>query len=332
VNYILMHPLFILFLIALGLFGFLVIGLVLARRTIRYLIEDLSLARHLIMSWFIAPVFRIYFLLLEISGKLQVTVNAHIPWEEKRLVFVGNHAMPKLQDTFLMPPIIFYRNLSKLRNPIRYFPFTIADEGNFVKNRFFRYFAGPHYLESVNRTAIGKMQAKSVIEGWKKRLMEISSFLIANIEGGRTQSAESWIFSKNGNKLGKPTRGIAILVLETNSTVVSYWGSIVNVPYWKFSPQALFWKFLERIFRKYWQKIGFYTARPKPCPQTVLWGLIELLFNPGIKAFIDINHPSGPIRPKVGEENSRELTARIATALLEIGDYQLDRIQKGRKK
>lgn len=319
-------------LILVGLFDIVFVALVLTRRTTKYIIEDLGLARHILVTWFIVPVFRIYFWLLERTDKLKIAVDAPIQWEEKRLIFVGNHAMPKLQDTFLMPVIIFFLNPGNLTNPIRYFPFTIADEANFFKTKFFQLFAGTYYLELVDRTADGKMRARSFLEEWKKRLTEISVWLIANIEGGRTQSAKAWLTSEKGSRLGTPIRGIAVLSLETNTTVVPYWGRIVNVPYRRLSPQALFWKFLERVFKKPWQEMGFYTDRPRPCPPTVFWGLMELLFNPGVKVFIDINHPAGPVSPLVGEENSRQLTARIAKTLLSLGDYQLNRIERSRKK
>lgn len=319
-------------LILSGFFDFMCVVLVLTRRTTKHLVEDLGLARHILVVWFLAPIFRIYFWFLEGAGKLVITVNSPIPWEEKCLEFVGNHAMPKLQDTFLMPIIIFFQEIKKLRNPIRYFPFYMADETNFFSHWFFQYFMGTHSLISVDRSVAGKMRAKSVLKECREKVVGYSGILVNNIEGGRTQSAKSWIESPRGSRLGEPTRGAAIFSLENRMPIVPYWGRIVSVSCMRYTPQALFWKLLELIFKKEWRKIGFYEARPKASPGIVFWGLAELLLNPGVKAFIDINHPSGAIRPMAGGENSRQFTKRIAQIMLDVGDGQLDRIERSRKK
>lgn len=333
---ILKHPLFVLLVILLGLFASLVSGLVLERRTTKYLVEDLGLARHILITWFISPIFWFYFLFLQRIGKLIITVNSPIPWNEKKKAFVGNHSMKKLQDTFLMPVILFFLNIGNILDPIRFFPFTMADKKNFLDSKFFRRFAGKYFLVSVDRTAIRtagrKMSSRDVIEECKARLRDYSGSLITNIEGGRTQSAENLIFGEGGSELGEPTRGFALLALEMDIPIIPYWCREVNVSYWRFSPQAIFWKLLERIFRKQWKRIGFYEPRPEPLPRTVLWGLLELGLNPGVKAYIDINHPDGFVRPAIGKENSRQLTERFVKVLLNLGDCQLKRIGKGRKR
>jgi len=359
---------------AAAVFDALFIGLILVRGTTKYLVEDLGLARHILVTWLIVPFFWVYILFLIIIGKLEITVNSPIPWSEERLIFVGNHAMAKLQDTFLMPIIIFlislidqFRSLvrfpwseeqlafmdkramaklkdiiliviiiffgGKLRNPIRHFPFSMADDINFFQSKFFQWFIGTFSLIRIDRTVDWTMKSKKVLEECEKRWMEYSAMsLIGNIEGGRTENANNWITSAGGSKLGAPTRGIALLARKTNTLAVPYWGRIINVPYREFSGQALVWKLCGWIFRREWRKMGFYDARPKACPKIVLWGLIEIGLNPGIKVYIDINHPEGLVRPRIGQENSRQLTQRYVSALLSLGDHQLERIEGSRKK
>jgi len=323
-------------LILVGFFDALFIGLVLTRKTTKHIVEDLGLARHVLVTWFIVPFFWGYILLLKGTGRIVVTVNGTIPWEEDRLAFVGNHAMRKLQDTFLMPIIIFNLNPDRVGNPIRYFPFTMADTENFFDSRFFKWLVGRFFLISVNRTKNLMAGAKSVLEACKKRWAEYSGSLITNIEGTRTQKAKKLIISKKGSRLGEPTRGIAMLALETNTPMIPYWGRIVEVSYRSFSVEGLIlapiWKLIGWLLKRRWRKIGFYESRPKACPETVLWGLLELGLNPKIKTYIDINHPKGPVRPRIGRENSRELTQRYVETLLSLGDYQLERIEGSRKK
>ncbi|MEK7503571.1 MAG: hypothetical protein AAB577_01170 [Patescibacteria group bacterium] len=324
-------PLGVTILVVAGLFDLLFIGLVIARRTTKHIIEDLGLAWHGLMVWFVVPFFRLYFWGLQQLGKIVITINSPIPWEEKHLAFVGNHAMPKLQDTFLMPPIIFFSNISKIRNPIRYFPFTMADETNFFSSKFFQWFVGTNFLISVDRTTVGIRRFKSVLKECKKKVVGYSGILIANIEGGRTQSAKKWIESPGGSKLGEPTVGVAILSLESNIPIVPYWGRIVKVSCYRFDPDVLFWRLLEKIFSKQLRGVGFYEDRPKATLVMVFLGLAELLLNPEIRVIIDINHSAGVIRPMAGQENSRQLTERIAQTLLDLGDHQLNKIERSRK-
>ncbi len=324
----------ILFLIVF--FEALFIGLVSVRRTTRYIGEDLGLARHILTTWFLIPFFWSYILILRKSGKIVITVNGSIPWEEDRLAFVGNHAMAKLQDTFLMPMCIFLLKPVRMRNPIRYFPFTVADTTNFFNSNFFRWLVGTFYLVPVDRTAGLITKTKNVLDICEKRWREYSGSLIANIEGGRTQSATKWIFGEKGSVLGEPKRGIAMLALKTNAPMIPYWCRIVDVSYRKISFKGLVlkptWGLIERICKNRWQKLGFHESRPKACPETVLWGLLELGLNPSIKTYIDINSFEGSVRPRIGEENSRELTQRYVKILLSLGDYQLDKIERSGKK
>jgi 1-acyl-sn-glycerol-3-phosphate acyltransferase len=330
------HPIFAVSVGLFGLFAFFVAGLVFLRRTTKHLIEDLGLARHILITWFVVPFFWAYFLLLQKTGKLIIIVNSPIPWSETKRVFVGNHAMPKLQDTFLIPVIIFFLNVANIANPIRFFPASVADKKNFFDSRFFQRFAGKYFLVSVDRKTIeagdGKMYAGQVIKECEKRFEMYSGSLITNIEGGRTQSAENLIISRGGSELGEPTRGFALLALKTNVPIIPYWCREINISYRRFSPQAIIWRLLGKIFRKQLQRIGFYESRPEASPRTILWGLLELGLNPGVRTYIDINHPDGFVRPVVGEENSRQLTERFVKVLLDLGDRQLGRIEEGRKK
>lgn len=293
--------------IVLFFFSILVIGLIIARRTINKLIDDLNYARHAFVVWFITPFFRIYFWLLESRPlrKLRVNVSGPIPWNEERLIFVGNHPMPKLQDTFLLPVVIFYLQAKHYLNPIRYFPITTADEKNFAKSPFFAVF-GKTFVVAVNRSSI-LLRGKS-LEEIKKRSRECGGGLsIFFPEGGRTNSAKKnnkyLRESPEGNKLATPLdKGAAKLSLETGAPIVLFWSNISGN-----DPPA------------------------KPSTLTVLKGLIELLFNPKMKLIVNIGHPAGPLKAKPGE-TIEELNRRIEDALLELGDYQTKRhSKKGRK-
>lgn len=294
------------FLLAIGLlfFSILVLGLLIARRTINKLAEDLNYARHTFVVWFITPVFRFYFWFLEALGKLRINVSGSIPWNEERLIFAGNHPMPKLQDTFLVPIIIFYLQFKHYLNPIRYFPVTTADETNFGKSPFFAVF-GKTFIVAVDRSLI-RIKGRS-LEEIKKRSEECGGGLsIFFSEGGRTTSAEKnkkeLRESLEGNKLATPLeKGAAKLSFDTDAPVVLFWSSISGD-----DPPA------------------------KPNPLTVLRGLIELLLNPRTKLILDFGHPNGPLRPKTGE-GLGEFNQRIEDALLELGDYQTKRSRKGKR-
>jgi len=295
-----------LLLLAIGLlfFSILVIGLLIARRTINKLAEDLNYARHTFVVWFITPVFRFYFWLLEACGKLRVNVSGSIPWDEERLIFAGNHPLPKLQDTFLVPIIIFYFQFKHYLNPIRYFPVTTADETNFGKSPFFAVF-GKTYMVAVGRSLI-RIKGKS-LEEIKKRSDECGGGISVFFpEGGRTTSAEKnkkeLRESLEGNKLATPLeKGAARLSLDTGAPIIVFWSSISGD-----EPPA------------------------KPHTLTVLRGLVELLLNPKTKLILDFGHPNGPLRPKAGEE-LREFNQRIEDALLELGDYQTKHSRRGKK-
>ena len=296
-------------LLAIGLlfFSILVIGLLIARRTINKLVEDLNYARHTFVIWFITPIFRLYFWLLEALGKLCINVSGSIPWDEERLIFAGNHPLPKLQDTFLVPIIIFYLQSKYYLNPIRYFPVTTADEANFGKSPFFA-ILGKTYIVAVDRRLI-RMKGKNsrTLEEIKKRSEECGGGLsIFFPEGGRTASArkhnKGLRESLEGNKLAIPLeRGAAKLSFDTNSPVVLFWSSISGD-----DPPA------------------------KPNPLIVLRGLAELLLNPRTKLIVDIGHPDGPLRPKA-EQTLKEFNQEIGDALLELGDYQTKRFRRGKK-
>ena len=293
-------------LLAIGLlfFSILVIGLLIARRTINKLVEDLNYARHTFVIWFITPIFRLYFWLLEALGKLCINVSGSIPWDEERLIFAGNHPLPKLQDTFLVPIIIFYFQFKHYLNPIRYFPVTTADKTNFGKSPFFAVF-GKTFIVAVDRSLI-KAKGRSLKE-IKKRSDECGGGLSVFFpEGGRTTSAEKnkkeLRSSPEGNKLATPLeKGAARLSLDTGAPIILFWSSISGN-----DPPA------------------------KPHTLTVLWGLVELLLNPKKKLILDFGHPNGPIKPETGED-IKELNQRIEDALLELGDYQTKRSRRGRK-
>lgn len=306
-----MNPLEIL-LVAFGLmFLSLVILLVLIRgkSSTKRLIEDLGLARHIWVSWLLVPLFRIYFWLLEKCKKLIIEVNAPIPWTEKILIFVANHQMPKMQDVFLLAVIIFFLRPLNFLNPIRYFPRSTADEANFVNSWFFRVI-GARSLISVNRSSNRKRYRESVLEPIKQQLEEQGGgILIFYLEKGRTQTAiRRGIFttrkSSSGEelKLGRLAMGAAELASEMNAPIIPCWGRIEGD-----------------------------NSYPKASPLVVIRGLVELLFIPGRRAYIDINHPSGPLRPHLGQETPKELTQRIENALFEIGDHQSIRLRKGKR-
>jgi len=292
--------------IALFFFSVLVIGLVIARRTINKLIEDLNYARHTFVVWFITPFFRLYFWLLESRPlrKLRINVSGPLPWDEERLIFVGNHPMPKLQDTFLVPIVIFYLQFKHYLNPIRYFPITTADETNFGKSPFFAIF-GKTFIVAVDRRSM-ILKGKS-LEEVKKRSRECGGGLsIFFPEGGRTDSAKKHNKylreSFEGNKLATPLdKGAAKLSLETSAPIVIFWSNISGD-----DPPA------------------------RPTTPTVFKGLAELLFNPKMKLIVNIGHPAGPLKAKPGE-TVEELNRRIEDALLELGDYQTKHSRKGRK-
>ena len=292
--------------IALFFFSVLVIGLVIARRTINKLIEDLNYARHTFVVWFITPFFRLYFWLLESRPlrKLRINVSGPLPWDEERLIFVGNHPMPKLQDTFLVPIVIFYLQFKHYLNPIRYFPITTADETNFGKSPFFAIF-GKTFIVAVDRRSM-ILKGKS-LEEVKKRSRECGGGLsIFFPEGGRTGSAKKHNKhlreSLEGNKLATPLdKGAAKLSLETGAPIVIFWSNI-----------------------------GGEDPPARPATPTVLKGLAELLFNPKMKLIVNIGHPAGPLKVKPGE-TVKELNRRIEDALLELGDYQTKHPRKGRK-
>lgn len=304
-----MEYLKVILLIVLCLFVSLIVILVLVRGTTRRLIKDLGLARHIFVTWFLAPFFRAYFWLLEKLRKVQVRVNSPIPWEEPSIIVVANHGMPKMQDTFLLPVIIFFDKPKNYFNPIRYFPKSTADEVNFVKSWFFRLIVGDERLISVNRNLKNKVVSRSPlsIEEAKKDFEEYGGIEIIYIEGRRTKTAigrgriKKWV-APEGEELilGRPGLGAAKLALETNTPIVPVWGMIKGDNSY---PQASVW--------------------------VVLLGLLELLFNYKVKAAIDINHPAGPIRPKPGE-TLRELTQRIEDALFEVGGGQLKRLKSKR--
>jgi len=299
--WILLPSVFILF------FLILVIDLIVARRTINKLAEDLNYARHTFVVWFITPLFRLYFWLLEFFGKLSVNVSGPIPWNEERLIFVGNHPMPKLQDTFLIPILIFYLQFKHYLNPIRYFPVTTADEANFGKSPFFA-IMGKTFIVAVDRRMIRiKGKNSRTLEEIKKRSEECGGGLsIFFSEGGRTASAKKrnkgLRESLEGNKLAIPLeRGAAKLSFDTDAPVVLFWSSISGD-----NPSA------------------------KPNPLTVFRGLAELLLNPRMKVIVDIGHPNGPLRPKA-EQTLKEFNQKIEDALLELGDHQTKRFRKGKK-
>jgi 1-acyl-sn-glycerol-3-phosphate acyltransferase len=278
----------------------LIVVLMLTKKTTRRLIEILGLTRHALISWLFVPLFRFYFLLLQIFGKLRIKVNSAIPWEERGLIIAANHGMPKLQDTFLLPTIIFFLRPKNYLNPIRYFPKSTADETNFVHSWFFR-FIGSLALSSVNRHGGGSL----LIEKEQQRFQERGGIEIFYVERGRTKTAvmkgraKTWTTPEGGTlALGRPGLGAAELSLKTKAPIVTLWGKITNDD-----------------------------SYPKGSPQTVLIGLLELLFSPKKKVFIDIGHPAGPLKPLPGE-TSRELTARIETALFQTGEYQLRPMSK----
>src|SRR4030042_1925364 len=147
---------------------FLVVVLIIVRRTLKKLAEDLSYVRHTFVVWFIIPLFRLYFFWLELIGHLQIHVNGSIPWNEERLIFVGNHPLPKLQDTFLIPIVVFFLQARHFLNPIRYFPVTTADEINFGKSPFF-VIIGDTFIVRVSRNMVRIKGKQSATLGEIKR-------------------------------------------------------------------------------------------------------------------------------------------------------------------
>ena len=296
-----------LLLIGLLLFSALIIGLIVIRKSGKRLKEDLSYAKQAFVLWFVSPLFRLYFWLLEITGKLRINLNGSIPWDEEVLIFAGNHPMPKLQDTFLVPIIIFYLQSKHYLNPIRYFPVTLADKKNFGTSKFFA-IVGRNYIIEVDRTLVDiKGKVSRTYEKIKKRVEEFGGgIFVFYSEGGRTASAEKYgktiRESPEGNKLATPLgKGAAHLSLDTGAPIILFWSSLSGN-----EPSA------------------------KPNPITAIAGLIELLLNPWKKAMVDIGHPDGPLRPEEGE-NVEELSQRTEDSLLELGDYQTRRSRRGKK-
>lgn len=301
-KFIMAHlDLLILMSVFLMLVAFLVVVLAVRRGTTKRLIEDLGLARHILVSWLLVPLFRIYFWLLEKLGKLKISVNSPIPWEEIKLIVAANHQMPKMQDTFLLAIIIFFLRPQNYLNPIRFFPLSTADEANFMNSWFFR-IIGTGSLISVNRNRSGP----SVIEKSRERFEEYGGIEIFYVERGRTKTAirknrvKKWTTAEGKELvLGRLGLGAAELALKTNTPIIPLWGQITGDD-----------------------------SYPKASPRIVLLGLLELLLKPKVKAFIDINHPSGPLRPMIGKETAQDLTKRLETALFETGEYQLHHMSK----
>lgn len=283
----------------LGFLLFFTIITVSTRRTTKYLISDLGLARHILLTWFFVPLFRLYFWLLQKMNKLQIQVNSPIPWEQD-IVFASNHPMPKTQDIFLLPVSIFFLRPRNYLNPIRFFPKTTADENNFGKSWFFQ-LVGKEFLVSVNRSG----KSSSPVEKEKKRFEEYGGISINFVERGRTQTAlmknraKRWT-TANGQELflGRPGLGAAKLSLETNSPIVTVWEQITGD-----------------------------NSYPRVSPKIAVWGLMELLVKPKVKVKIDIGHPDGILRPLSGEK-LLGFTKRIETALFETGEHQLKRLSK----
>ena len=293
------NPWFLMCFVLLGLFLILVFVLIFTRRTTKRLVRDLGLARHVIQTWFFVPFFRLYFWFLQKRNKLQIYVNSPIPWEEN-VIIAANHSMPKTQDIFLLPIIIFFLRPQNYLNPIRFFPKTTADEANFVRSWFFK-LIGTESLVTVNRSG----SSSSPIERVKERFEEYGGILINFVERGRTQTAilknraKKWT-TADGQELtlGRLGLGAAKLATETNSPIVLVWGQITGD-----------------------------NSYPKISPRVAILGLLDLLINPKVNVKIDIGHPSGVIRPLPGE-NLSQLTKKIETALFETGEHQIKRLSK----
>jgi|GEM_PF-4454129 len=283
-----------------------VIILIALRRTISKLEEDLNYIRHTFVIWFITPLIRLYFWLLERFGKLRININGHIPWEGGKLVFVFNHPFAKLQDTFLLPIIIFYLKFNHYSNPIQYFPVLVADQ-SFGNSPLFE-IIGKTFFVTVDRSMLKKTSRRSLtLEELKRRFQECRSiYAVFFPEGGRTLSAERHRkilrVSQEGSKLATPLeKGAAKLALDIDAPIIVGWSS---------------GEISKRLFR----------ARPT----VIILGLLELLFDPRLRLKIDIGHPSGPLRPAPGE-STFDLTQRIENKLLELGDYQSKRSNRGGK-
>ena len=295
-----------LLLIGLLLFSALVIGLIIIGKGVKRLKEDLSYARYVFIIWIATLLLRLYFWLLEITGKLRININGPISWDEKVLIFAGNHPMPKLQDTILIPIIIFYLQSKHYLNPIRYFPVTLADRMNFGISILF-FIVGKHCIIEVERSFIDvKSKISRTYGEIKKRIKECGGgIFVFYPEGGRTASAEKYgktiRESPEGNKLAVPLgKGAAYLSIETGAPINLFWSSLSGN-----EPLA------------------------KPYPGTAFWGLLELLIS-GKRLILDVGHPDGPLRPKA-DEKLDDYNQRTENYLLALGDYQTRRSRRGKK-
>lgn len=296
--------------IFLGLFILWFVAVASISRSSRQFVEAFDLSRHILITWLIVPFIRLYFWFLERLGKIRVNINGTIPWEEG-FILAPNHPMEKLQDTFLLPVLIYFLRPKNLANPIRYFPVSASDHVNFADSFFFK-IAGPKYLISIKRNnGFSIQQAQKTIEEAKNQYSQI---LLLNPEYGRTLRA---IVDKRYREmetpsgklyLGRLKLGVAELSLQTGKPIIPVWSTLLGDDSYS------------KVFKDHY-------VPPKASPEMVFKGLAELLFDRKKKVYIEIGHPQGPIKTE-SEETSEQLTERLERLLFEIGILQLKRLSK----
>lgn len=296
--------------IFLGLFILWFVAVASISRSSRQFVEAFDLSRHILLTWIIVPFVRLYFCFLERLGKIKINVNGTIPWEEG-FIIAPNHPMEKLQDTFLLPVLIYFLRPKNLSNPIRYFPVSASDHTNFAESLFFKV-VGPRYLISIRRNnGFCIRQAQKTIEEMKGQYSEI---VLLNPEYGRTLRA---IVDKRYKELNMPEgklylgrlkMGVAELALQTGKPIVPVWSKLLGDDSYS------------KVFKDHY-------VPPKASPEMVIKGLAELLFDKKKKVYIEIGHPEGPIRP-TPEETPQALTQKLEDSLFEVGTLQLKRFGK----
>ncbi len=310
---------------------------VIARRKfdIKQFVEDLRLARHILIVWFIVTFLDGYLLFLQLLRKLKVHINGKIP--EGKWIAAGNHPDLMLRDVFVVPIKIFFLKWKYFLNPLKWFPRTVADVNNYIKSWFFQVIGDVSLvgIDRGNGKSNGKNNSRKNRRTWKlfkplefvKNFRDNGGIQIFNIEAGRTTTAintgefETVVVGEDILVMGKPTPGAAWLSKLTDAPIVPYFIRI------KGGALELGIKdFLATRSQSGEQTEPFF-KNPKASPSLGWRGWIQLLIDPRLSMELDIGLPTGPLMP-IKEESLEEYTQRLYRAIFEVGKIQLQRSKK----
>ena len=303
---VIMWLLFALVILALFFVVGLTIALILVKRNLQGLSEELFIgfgkAGHSFIAWLIAPIFKLDFFLLWLLGKYDVRQQEPIPWEE-RPEFVGNHCFPGLQDVYNDIAEIFLRRPQNIMNPIYHFAPIPAEEDNFA-NQWYGFGTKICSIKFSRRSVASRAIAmrKSI------RHADYGGSIISYPEGGRTQNGTEFYKSESEHVLRKFEEGAAYLSLKRKKPIVVFWKRI----------------------------IGDKSKADKVSFRLLLKGFLRLHFDPRVKIIFDYGVVLYP-NPNysVNFKNKIERKAAIEThnqkikeALFATADRQLETLDK----